>query len=178
MIKSKLLIGAAVFLLSSSALAGAPVQAPADDAGLYLNINGTNSDALGFGPGAAIGYRFNPHFRMDLSSNYWGGDGLKSLNFMGNIYYDFDFGSRFVPYIGAGIGTQVFWLKQRAPFEAVTTGSNTNLAAQGIAGLDFKVTRKIRVGLSYHILTSPGLLGGRHTQGPNNLFSLGLSFSF
>ena len=86
-----------------------------------------SADAEGWlGEGALIGMR-----KFDVSSDV----------FLANLYYDFDFGSRITPYIGAGIG----FARNKTgsgtvedcgcTVGTIESGSNTEFAAAAMAGV-------------------------------------------
>ena len=91
-----------------------------------------SADAEGWlGEGALIGMR-----KFDVSSDV----------FLANLYYDFDFGSRITPYVGAGIG----FARNKTGAGTVEdcgcvvgnieSGSNTELAFAGMAGVSILLT--------------------------------------
>lgn len=220
----KTLVGGAALVLATSALAGGPEIAPApapDNSGFYVNANGglaVLSDAnpysnTGWDAGLAVGYRFNAiraeiagsYIQQDVRSRFrslplalgfqagWGD--LQMATLMGNAYYDFDFGSSFVPYIGAGLGWLHSWSKFTIsnPTIANSTirinGNDNEFAFQGIVGLDYKITDNVRVGVSYHALawTHSRLVGSTDARisgtltnrnSFENLINLGLSYYF
>lgn len=142
----------------------------------------SNSDPY-YSPGwnfaAALGYRWD-NIRVELEGQYtrhtlnaghymnpvfftFNGGGaapgfsrLRTLNFFANGYYDFDFGSNFIPYVGLGLGWENVWanlnlVNNATPlFNRVWSLDNNSVAVQGILGLDFKVSDAVRIGLSYH----------------------------
>jgi len=78
-----------------------------DDAGFYLRADigwsfldwSGGSEKDGIVAGAGIGYHFNDMLRADIRADF---DGIDSV--LGNLYFDFDTGSAFTPYLGAGAG--------------------------------------------------------------------------
>lgn len=192
MMNIKYLVGGTALLLATSALAGGPEAAPmqaaqdvGSNSGLYVNVNGganllTDSDPLkkwGFNGGAAVGYHFSNNIRLEIGGNYWrhglqgGGDALNMSTLMGNAYYDFDFGNSLVPYLGAGLGWAHAW----------ADGASTNsMAIQGIAGLDYKLTQNLRVGVAYHAVGFAHHYEGNYhvDKSFENQFTIGLSYYF
>lgn len=72
------------------------------------------------------------------------GDGFSALSFMGNGYIDFNNGSAFTPYLGAGIGLA----RIKGDIDAganVLSDSATAIAFQGVGGVDLAVTKNISV---------------------------------
>lgn len=195
--KLVLLAAAASLGLAVSAVAG-NVQVAANS-GVYAGVNGGiaipvgessgYSDALntGWDLGAQLGYRFNKNFRAELAANYlrnnvntdftFGavedsshvGTGL----FMVNGYYDFDFGSALVPFLGAGVGL----IHQAGELDTVfgdISGSENSFAYQGIAGLAYKLNQNVSVDVAYHYV---GWTNDSYGAS-QNLVNLGLNYYF
>lgn len=206
MLNVKYLVGGAALVLATSALAGgleqAPVAAPAvSNSGFYINANGginlmndaSPVDTLGWNAGGALGYHFG-NFRVEAASNYWRhgvrrnlivplnniSTSFQMVTVMGNAYYDFDFGSSLVPYIGAGLGWAHQWAT--ASFQNVSaTASKNFFAFQGIAGLDYKISDNVRVGVSYHAVDFAGKNDNnrvRLSKNIENQIVFGISYSF
>lgn len=199
----KSLVGVAALIFATSALAGGPEQVPVTNSGFYLSGGAglnflSNSNpyyTTGWGAAGAIGYRFNS-FRVEAEAAYLS-HGVRSplqdleyppfetvlvnpfrlVTVMANAYYDFDFGSRFVPYVGAGLGWAHTWTKfantlihdDTLPPTVVTVKFDQNgFAYQGILGLDYKINESVRVGLSYHAVGWTGDLN----RNRNNSFNI------
>ena len=74
---------------------------------------------------------------------------FESNNFMANMYVDYHL-RRFVPYIGAGIGLSLTRFSLNVPGGIVDTdGSDVNFAVQAMAGIDYKVLPRLRLGVGY-----------------------------
>jgi opacity protein-like surface antigen len=209
MFNAKLLVGGAALVLATSALAGGPEQAPAAPA--PVASNSCFYVSAGWNAGLAVGYHFN-NVRLEVAGDYlrhsvqsrfnnlnvFGANfsiqPLQIATVMANAYYDFDFGSSFVPYVGAGLGWAHSWESIRitnlpAPIANNTTNFNTNnFAFQGIVGLDYKITDNVRVGVSYHalgwtnsnrrnnnVLANPTLISKNSFE---NQINLGVSYFF
>jgi len=124
---------------------------------------------LGFGAGAQIGYAFGgPRVELEYTYRYnnahtiGSGDGtvdatgsLRANAFLANFIYDFDTGSRWVPYVGLGLGAanvQASTIRTAAPVS--TTGSfldggSTELAGQLIVGVDFMTSEHVGLFLDF-----------------------------
>lgn len=84
-----------------------PVDVVDDDSGFYLRADigwafldwSGGSEKDGIVVGAGLGYHFNDMLRADIRADF---DGIDSV--LGNLYFDFDTGSSFTPYLGAGAG--------------------------------------------------------------------------
>jgi OOP family OmpA-OmpF porin len=184
----KYLVGAAALTLATSALAGGPEIAPVADSGFYLSGDwGLNflSDAspfytAGWNASGAVGYHFS-QFRIEAEGAYLTHDArsplqnlyfplvgsvnvnpLKIVTAMANAYYDFNFGSNFIPYVGAGIGWGHGWSQVFVSNNPFGLGNfsrsfdRDSFAYQGVLGLDYKISTSLRVGLSYHALGLSG----------------------
>lgn len=72
------------------------------------------------------------------------GDGFSALSVMGNGYVDFNNGSAFTPYLGAGIGLA----RIKGDINAganILNDTATVVAVQGIGGVDLAVTKNVSV---------------------------------
>ncbi len=74
-----------------------------------------------------------------------------ALGFMANGWYDFDTGTRWVPFLGAGLGVARLNIdiKSVAGISTIYDESDTVLAYQAGVGLGYNVTPKTTVSLSY-----------------------------
>ncbi len=210
MFNFKYLVGGAALVLATSAFAGGPEDAPiaapapvASNSGFYINANGglnllTNSNFYnnaGWNIGGALGYHFSNNIRVEVADNYWRHTvrnrfapfpAFQINTLMGNVYYDFDFGSSFVPYIGAGAGWAHQWISQNIIQGVNVTASRNQFAFQGIVGVDYKITDNVRIGVSYHALGFAGknnnnINGNNQLRVSRNLenqINIGLSYYF
>lgn len=137
-------------------------------AGLSLledsDTRGSASGSHDFEPGwlglGAIGYAFPSGFRVEgevgyRRNNVDNGPGrAEAWSVMGNALYDFNTGTRFTPYVGAGIGGA------RLNFSNVATGStsvddsDTVLAYQGLAGVTYQLNTNVNLDLGYRYFTT------------------------
>lgn len=163
----------------------APAPVPAPQSGFYINALGgadllTYSEPFstsGYNAGAAFGYRWD-NIRVELEGNYAehnvrnnyrnpnfftvNGGGIASfstlefLRIFANAYYEFDYGNRWVPYLGAGIGwaqlstSMTIIDNPNANFNRKWSLDHSSVTAQAILGLDFRVSDNVSVGLSYN----------------------------
>ena len=133
----------------------------------------------GLGIEGSIGYLFEGGFRPELSLSYAendidqlstqtaGGvvtsspDGkLRSYRAMGNAWFDFDFGSFLVPYIGAGAGYQKSELDI-----GDSSGSSSGFVYQAGAGLGFLINDKTTMSLDYRYIVGDDIESGTTTTG-------------
>lgn len=181
----------------------------------------------GWNGGLALGYRYN-QVRIELAGGYlehgtnsayrnrpfavsyfgipFGGGSitfgqLQMADALLNGYYDFDFNSNFVPYLGLGLGYMHTWSNATIvgnanlfnPFNNNGRWNSTSdsMAFQGIVGLDYQFGGHVRFGLSYHALgwtrsyrflpgANTGLLYGQFTNSTRfeNLINFGISYFF
>ena len=76
---------------------------------------------------------------------------LRTIGIMANGYYDFEFGSPIVPYIGAGVGVALIqqeWKANGGKF----SDFNTQFAYQGIAGVSYNFSPNLAANLEYRYL--------------------------
>lgn len=77
----------------------------------------------------------------------------RTIGLMANVYYDFEFGSPFVPYVGGGIGVGFNNWTAKVKGTDIDTDYNSPLFAyQGIAGVSYYITPKLAVNLEYRYL--------------------------
>jgi OmpA-OmpF porin, OOP family len=158
------------------------VVAPFFNQGFQTNA----SFQTGYVLGGTVGYDFvGP--RVELEGSYrdnWGTLNLsgfgasanvhnQTIAVMGNVYYDFLAGSRFVPYIGAGAG--VAFLQAGA---LGTNQSATTFAFQGMIGAGYNIDETFRINLegryfgtttpNYTYASSVGGFGYSVTASPSN----------
>ncbi len=161
--------------------------------------------SAGYDLGGALGYRWD-NIRLELEGTYVrhtvrtfyqnaalftvngpvGGTGVsgfspsETLTVFGNLLYDFDFGSRFVPYVGIGLGWENDWASLTITGNANNTFNRTwdldgnDVTVQGILGVDFKVTDAVAIGINYNaVLASPPDFGRLVNNAiiNNNVFS-------
>jgi OmpA-OmpF porin, OOP family len=108
---------------------------------------------------------------------------LRTIGIMANGYYDFDFGSPFVPYIGAGVG--VAMLNSELKNNGNTFNDfNTQFAYQGIAGVSYNFAPNIAANLEYRYFgnTEPTFsdqgLKLKYDSSNNHTILLGVRYTF
>ncbi len=73
---------------------------------------------------------------------------FRTIGIMANGYYDFDFGSPFVPYVGAGVGVALLDSELKAGGNKFND-FNTQFAYQGIAGVSYNFSPNLAANLEY-----------------------------
>jgi opacity protein-like surface antigen len=122
----------------------------------------------GFSIGAALGYKFTKHFRLEADLGYrqsdvdkitgfavpLGGSGdMSTLTVLGNAYYDFDLGIPIVPYIGVGIGLGVVDVNTSDSANRVSVNdSATTFAWNLMAGISYGLFDNVDLDLGYRYL--------------------------
>ncbi len=118
-------------------------------------------DDIGWAAVGTLGYRFTNSIRGEVEGGFrrteadlgGGGNGdLDAVNVMGNVLYDFDLGSRFVPYVGAGVGA--------VNVDVDAGGFDDNAWAfgyQGIAGVSYALTDRMDAFADYRYMATEGL---------------------
>jgi len=133
---------------------------------------------------AEVGLRTNNIDKATLSNGTVFKNGnTRTINIMANGYYDFDFGSPFVPYIGGGVGVALInaSLKQNGfKFEDF----NTQFAYQGIAGVSYNFSPNLAANLEYRYLgnTKPTFKDNgaslKYDSSNNHTVLVGLRYTF
>jgi outer membrane protein OmpA-like peptidoglycan-associated protein len=186
--------GAAALLAGTPAMAQ---QAPGIYVGAgagvnFLQGNKLNKDDYDVGPAGDlyVGYAFGNGFRSDLEASirensHDGNNHQTTYGLMANGYYDFDFGSPFVPYVGAGVGLALI----DADFNPSGGGrffdsTKAAFAYQGIAGVAYNFMPNMAATLEYRYFGTQGKTfqdnGVRIKSDSNNNHSIlvGLRYSF
>ncbi|WP_162932404.1 OmpA family protein [Solimonas sp. K1W22B-7] len=167
--------GCLLFLLGPGNPAGPPVVTPGE-----VNTATTPSRMVfdgGLGIEGSIGYLFEGGFRPELALAYAesdldeltiqsaGGpvssspDGkLMTYRAMANAWFDFDFGSSLVPYIGAGAGYQKATLDI-----GDSSGDSSGFVYQAGAGLGFLVNDKTTLSVDYRYIVGDDVESGTTT---------------
>jgi len=123
---------------------------------------------VGFAAGGQIGYAFGgPRVELEYSYRYnsahtiGSADGevdatgsLRANAFLANFIYDFDTGSRWVPYVGLGLGAanvQANTIRAAGPVSSGSflDGGSTELAGQVIVGVDFMTSEHVGLFLDF-----------------------------
>jgi outer membrane protein OmpA-like peptidoglycan-associated protein len=121
--------------------------------------------------GVVTGGSFN---RLHGDARTWG--------LMVNGLYDIDLGSRFTPYVGAGVGLGIVDARLTGRVGAVRVTAyddlDTTFAYQGIAGVAYAVSDRMHVTADYRYLgtTDASYRGGSATNGNHTLFA-GIRYS-
>ncbi len=129
----------------------------------------------GFMVGGTLGYRWTMGLRVegevtyrrvandDVSIGAGSGDingNQDSIAFMLNGLYDFKLADRWRPYLGVGIGLSVNGLTVTSlgtPKFDFVNDSSTAFAYQGIAGIDYSLTKNLSLGLQYKVFGTTGV---------------------
>lgn len=108
--------------------------------------------------------------------------GLENRFVMFNAYYDFDTGTKFTPYVGAGFGWAELKAKMSATRETYSK-SKTNFVWQVGAGISYALTDNVRVDLGYRYLDEGHLtyrdnVGFNRWKAQSHEASLGVRYMF
>lgn len=184
------------FYLGGNAGVGIAGDASFDD--------GTNTNSVETNPGFAFlflgGYQFDSNWRAELefggrfnevdsisgsgSTSPFDGN-TRVFSVMADAIYGIPTGTRFTPYIGAGLGVAFY----NANGIATTLGTevddnDTVLAYQGIAGVEYDLTSNLKAALDYRYFrtTEPQLtsvaLSDVDAEYENHTITLGLRYLF
>ncbi|MEM1105169.1 MAG: outer membrane beta-barrel protein [Pseudomonadota bacterium] len=110
---------------------------------------------------------------------------ITTTGIFANVYYDFDTGNQFVPYVGAGIGFVDVDVEYSPSGVGIIDDGETKFAYQLRAGAGFEVSENVEVFGEYTYRASddievnndlfPGTLDIENQQ---NLFSVGVRYTF
>ena len=204
-------VGAAALLVAAPAMAqeyqatglyigaGAGINIRQDD---NFSLKGTNVDGvssydvgpagniyLGYDWGsfradAEVSLRTNDVTEAKIDNNTFAKNGyFRTIGIMANGYYDFDFGSAFVPYIGAGVGVAMLNSELKANGNKFND-FNTQFAYQGIAGVSYNFEPNIAFNLEYRYLgnTEPTFTDNgvklKYDSSNNHTILLGVRYTF
>ncbi len=134
-------------------------------AGNIYSSNGNLKSNGGFGSVASIGYGYGNGLRAEIEANLLtqsttvsnhgvaGGGNVTSYGGSINGFYDFNYGSPFVPFVGLGVGYQLTKLNSFSLYPAGNAGKPLGISSNdkgGLAGNAF-------LGAAYNIDSVPGL---------------------
>ena len=100
-----------------------------------------------------MGYRRNS---VDSSGNTSTGGAATARSAMINGYYDISTGTKFFPYVGAGIGAGMLNVNANPTGNTSLNGRDTGLALQGIVGLGYQFDTNWSGSLEYRYFTVRG----------------------
>ncbi|OHE77884.1 MAG: hypothetical protein A3F67_08175 [Verrucomicrobia bacterium RIFCSPHIGHO2_12_FULL_41_10] len=197
----KKLLAAIFSIIAGVAFAAAAFATSADAAtsainsGFYVGAQGgvaipDDNVNTGFDVGGRAGYRFGNGFRVEEAFNYFRQSvdlgplntnldaHLNTYTLMTNGYYDFNTGTKFIPYLGAGIGLAHDSLTISDDNNSLSvsniSGSHSHFAAQGIAGVGYQFTRNVGVDVQYRYLYTDKTVGNQN----NTIIEAGLNYYF
>ena len=109
---------------------------------------------------ARVGYRFDPHWRLELEGGYRDGKVGTTLGFpfsghlddgavMMNLVYDVAPAWSIHPFVGLGAGVDHEFVKETGGGVQFTTTGQNAFAWQGLAGLTWQASRQFNVDLTY-----------------------------
>ena len=131
MIKKAMTACALVALIPTAVLAASGSSVELGGVGPRIGIS-SNPDQVVFGGQAAIG-GIAPDLTFDPSLELGFGDNVTTIAFNFDLHYHFAIqGSEWRPYVGAGIGVDVFQVDLPAPFQDV---SNTETGGNIVIGV-------------------------------------------
>jgi opacity protein-like surface antigen len=84
--------------------------------------------------------------------------GVKSDVFLANMYYDLDWGNRFTPYVGLGLGftknktTEGTVESCDCKTASIASGSETHVAGAAMAGVQLKLRERLSLDMGYRFL--------------------------
>jgi outer membrane protein OmpA-like peptidoglycan-associated protein len=125
-------------------------------------INTTADYDTGWAGVGSLGYAFGNGFRLELEGGYRDNDvdsfsgassasgDASALSIMGNVLYDFNTGTAFTPYIGAGVGGARIDYDGFSPVGSTSINDDdTVFAYQGIAGVSYNLSPQAQIFADY-----------------------------
>lgn len=110
---------------------------------------------------------------------------IENSSFMVNGYYDFDFGSAIVPYLGAGIGHSDTDIEYAPSDVGIIRDSDNGFAWQFLAGVSFAMTDELDLYLNYRYfdaddvnVQSPLLTADFDIENTSQSWDVGIRYSF
>jgi len=163
-----------------------------------VKINGADRDIdtdLGFVGLANFGYAFGNGLRTEAEGSYrnnsvdsWGSTNLDgdvdAWSAMFNALYDFDTGTGFTPYVGAGIGIAYIGIDAENKTAGVSVNdADVAFAYQAILGVGYDVAENLAVTADYRFFHAPNLdndkSGSNIADGyANHALMLGVRYAF
>ena len=152
----------------------------------FKNISNT-----GFNTGISAGYRFNKMFRMEgqlsVAFNGVANQPKQIVNFtwnntyvMANAYFDMPVSGPVTPYVGGGVGFDVFGESANIGSQWIDLPSmGTYFAFQGIAGVNYSFSPATSVGLEYRYVSAPSVKNSPTVKNINNsIVNVTLNYNF
>lgn len=109
--------------------------------------------STGVNVGAALGWNFGPNISVEAEGLYTSSDfdsptvkaELETFSFMANAYWAFDIGSRWKPYVGAGVGGVAVTVTDGSVVGVTTFGGDSKVVFgyQAMAGVTIPVAANI-----------------------------------
>lgn len=159
------------------------------DADVRGAVNGQTEFDKGWTFGGSVGYKFNYAWRAEVEGSYHrnkvdqfrtgtagvSGDGrLSTLAIMGNVYYDILI-SRFIPYIGGGVGAA----RVKADYRDIGSDKDWVLAWQLMIGVSYVVVDNLRVRVGYRFFaTEDAHFNTFKTENKSHNIEAGLLYAF
>ncbi|MFQ3307490.1 MAG: opacity protein-like surface antigen [Candidatus Midichloriaceae bacterium] len=163
------------FAFSASALEAGKMYMKADANYAFMKILGAKFK--GFGAGVGIGYALSDDIRGEVNFNFskpkLKPNSLTTLSLMGDVYYDFNNGSSFTPYVGAGLG--VTHSKLSGIKDKIKDKGHIGLGFNGALGVAYEVAKDVQIDLGYK------LVGNKMKKADTifaNTVNVGVKFAF
>lgn len=84
-----------------------------------------------------------------LATSNFNGD-VETFSAMANAFYDIDFGSKFKPFVGVGVGTALISVDLSGLSTQLVDDSDTVFAYQGMAGVSYEFNETVTASLLYN----------------------------
>ena len=112
----------------------------------------------GLRPEIEVGFRQNDVDKLKVGGRDLSGSGTeRTLDFMGNLIYDFDLGGPIIPYIGVGIGGAQVDVDSLGAGGTSFNDRQLAFAYQGIVGVSYKISEALEAFADYRYFSTAGL---------------------
>jgi OOP family OmpA-OmpF porin len=112
----------------------------------------------GLRPEIEVGYRQNDVDKLKVRGRDLSGSGReRTLDFMGNLIYDFDLGGPIIPYVGFGIGGAQVDVDGLGAAGTSFNDRELAFAYQGIVGVSYKISEALEAFADYRYFSTAGL---------------------
>ena len=140
--------------ISNSAAAANPTKTSSDIGMVIVGAVGYSFDPIRIE--GEFGWRDNANDKVTtplFGSSSAGGD-LQPVSMMANAYYDFNTGTPFTPYLGAGVGAVDMMARIDQSGTTLLNASRVGLGYQGIVGASYKINDALSLKADYRYMAT------------------------
>jgi outer membrane protein OmpA-like peptidoglycan-associated protein len=150
---------------------GTSLDGEIDDSFTSYDIEDDFVASVGAGYGFSNGFRLEGAIDRRENEITGLGSSAESWAGMANLFYDFNRGGRFQPYVGAGIGY--------TSIDIGTFEDNEGVAYQGIAGIGYAMSENATLDVGYRYFTAPEVsFPGFDVDYQHQAVTIGIRYAF